>query len=336
MPKTSRLSPPSGEDELIEWLRQHPVTAGLLGDDAALLLPRGEIAVTMDTQVSGIHFQPDRPPELIARRLLRVNLSDLAAMGAKPTQVFLALSVADDFDHLSFFTAFLEECEKNGCQLAGGDLSRNRNTTAVVTLFGELPTDGQWLRRQAARPGQDLWIGGTLGESALGLELLERGARIDAPDRSRLPETLELSATQGQAARRAIRRQALPHPQIELGQWLAIHFPHAAIDVSDGLAKDLHRLCRESGVGATVDLGSVPTSENFRPLCRSLGLQWRELVLAGGEDYVLLFTLPNGIEAPSEHAAQRIGKIHEGPEIQLQVDGRMGTLPALGWDHMSP
>ncbi len=335
MPKPTFLSPSPGEDELIDWLREQPVTANLLGDDAALLSPSGELAVTMDTQVSGIHFRTDLSPELIARRLLAVNLSDLAAMGARPTRTFLALSASEPFDHLSFFRAFLQECARYECQLAGGDLSRNRNTTAVLALLGELPSGGHWLRRRAAEPGHDLWLGGTLGESALGVELLRRGAGIDAEGRVRLPKSLELTAAQEPAARQAIRRQVLPRPQLELGQWLAVHSPYGAIDVSDGLAKDLHRLCRESGTGATVDLQSIPTSDTFHSLCRSLSLSWRELVLAGGEDYVLLFTLPRGTEPPPKLAARRIGFLHENPKLQLRTEEQVEELPPLGWDHIT-
>lgn len=291
--------------------------------------------MTVDTQVSGVHFQQDLDPARIARRLMAVNVSDIAAMGGQPTMAFLALSTAAGFDHRRFFSAFLSQCEKFRTILAGGDLSANTNTTIALTLLGKLSAKASWLRRDAALPGQDLWLGGTLGESALGLHLLQRDVTV-GPRRVFIPDTLSLSPSLQRAARRAVRRHLLPDPQLSLGKWLAENHPFAAIDISDGLGRDLHRLCKESQVGALVEWDRIPLARSFRTLCGAIDLSWQDLVLSGGEDYVLLFTLPPGVAVPEDLGARRIGRMHKETEIYIRGEKEYQLLPASGWDHFSP
>ena len=290
------------EDDLLRRLRSRLGPASLIGDDAAILSLPGEVAVTVDSQISGVHFVPGLDPAIVARRLLAVNLSDLAAMGAEPGHAFLALSAPPDFDHDRFFDSFTEACRYWNVTLAGGDLARCDRLVATLTLIGT--KGGRWLRRSDAKPGHDLWLGGTVGESAAGRLLIARGA--DAND-SR------------------VRRHLMPVPQLELGRWLSQQSEGAAIDVSDGVAIDLHRLCRESRVGAVIDAESLPL-----PDCRDLAVDPFELALAGGEDYVLLFTLPPGAQPPEGH---RIGRITE-EKIEWIREGKRSDLPASGWDHL--
>jgi thiamine-monophosphate kinase len=136
------------------------------------------------------------------------------------------------------------------------------------------------------------------------------------------------------AARRAVRRHLAPSPQLALGHWLGEQTEGAALDVSDGLARDLHRLCRASGAGAEVEAGALPFADRFAKLCAAIGADPMALALGGGEDYVLLFTLPEDVTPPLEFQARRIGRITKRKRVMLvQGDGR-SDLPALGWDHL--
>lgn len=326
--------PLSGEDRLLRWLRDR-FDLPLLGDDAAILPAGGPFAVTMDSQIEGIHFLPGLDPSLLARRLLAVNLSDLAAMGANPAYAFLALSTSPGFDHRRFFRAFVPACQLSGLTLAGGDLAKSPGgLVATLTLLGSRPPGGRWLSRSGARPGHDLWVGGTLGESAAGRLLLARGARAWGNQVEVPGEVLSGPPGLLAAARRAVRRHLSPTPQIELGAWLGRQSAGAAIDLSDGLARDLHRLSKESGTGAEVVLESLPFSARFARLCDHLGESPIDLALTGGEDYVLLFTLPSGIEPPESFTCRRIGRITNGARVVAIDRGSPRPLPAHGWDHL--
>jgi thiamine-monophosphate kinase len=311
-----------GEDRLIGWLRRQSGVSGV-GDDAAIVtaMPAGSFAVTVDHQIAGVHFPPDLDPAKVARRLLAVNLSDLAAMGAAPAHAFLALAAPAGFDHRRFFTALLGACRRYGVDLAGGDLARNpERLAASLTLMGT-KAGARWIERGGARPGHALWLGGTTGESAAGRLVIERGGLQE-----------EVSSFLQAAARRAVRRHLEPKPQLALGRWLADQTEGAGMDVSDGLARDLHRLCRASGVGAEVDAGALPFSDRFARLCETLGADPLALALAGGEDYVLLFTLPEGVEPD---VGRRIGRITKQLGVALLRDGKRSPLPDLGWDHLT-
>jgi thiamine-monophosphate kinase len=312
--------PPADENRLIDWLRRQPGGASI-GDDAAVL-PAGSFAVTVDHQISDVHFPAGLDPAIVARRLLAVNLSDLAAMGARPAYAFLALAAPAGFDHRRFFRALLAACRRHGLILAGGDLARHSVLAASLTLLGMKDEGARWLTRSGARPGHALWLGGTIGESAAGRILIERG------------EPKEASASLQRAMRRAIRRHLQPIPQLALGRWLSGQNEGAAMDVSDGLARDLHRLCRASGVGAEVDAAALPFVDRFAMLCRRIGADPLALALGGGEDYVLLFTLPNGI-VPPERQARRIGRIMKGRRLALLREGKRSDLPDTGWDHLA-
>jgi len=324
------------EDRLIDWLRrrsgQQP-GGSLIGDDAAILPAGGPFAITVDHQIAGVHFPPQLDPAAVARRLLAVNLSDLAAMGATPAYAFLALAAPPGFDHRRFFTALLTACRRHELTLAGGDLARNpERLTASLTLFGTKPEGARWLHRSGAIPGHALWLGGTIGESAAGRMLIERGQiERGQSERGQLKEAIP---SLQKAIRRAIRRHLEPRPQLALGRWLGTQQEGAAMDVSDGLARDLHRLCKASGAGAEIDAGALPFSERFTKLCAAIGADPLALALGGGEDYVLLFTLPEGIEPPEEQA-RRIGKIVKGNGVRLLREGSRSLLPDLGWDHLA-
>ena len=328
-------SEPPNEDELIAWLRQRTAHRGgrWIGDDAAVLPTSEQWAVTMDSQIEGVHFVPGLDPAQIARRLLAVNLSDLAAMGALPAFAFLALSAPPTFDHRRFLAAFADACQEVDLELAGGDLAKQSHVAAVLTLLGRRRTGSRWLRRADARVGEALWLGGTVGDSAAGLELLQRGASWDGVS-LQLPEDLDLPPVLIEAAGGSVRRHLAPQPQLALGGWLASCNAGAAIDVSDGLARDLTRLCSQSRVGAELELGRLPVPDHFPQLAKSLDMDWKQLALCGGEDYVLLFTLPRATQPPLSFDCRRIGSIVEGG-VNLVEEGEKKPLPQCGWDHLS-
>jgi thiamine-monophosphate kinase len=333
--------PKSSEDRLLSWLRGRIArsaaagTAPLLGDDAAVL-PARSFAVTVDSQIAGVHFPPDLPAAVLARRLLAVNLSDLAATGAEPAYAFLALSAASGFDHRRFFNAFLAACERFGVELAGGDLARQpQATTITLTLLGTRPRGGRFLTRGKARPGDALWLSGTVGESAAGRFVIARGARFDGRS-VRLPLELDIPGMR-RAARGAVRRHLLPEPHLAIGRWLGRQRRAAAIDLSDGLALDLSRLARESGVGAEVNAADLPLADRFAALCQAIDHAPLELALGGGEDYVLLFAISPQLVPPASFGCTRIGTITEGRRLRLlKQDGQTVPLPVLGWDHLAP
>ncbi|HEX2642276.1 MAG TPA: thiamine-phosphate kinase [Thermoanaerobaculia bacterium] len=334
--------PLSGEDRLLGWLRRR-FDLPLLGDDAAVLPSpeeRSGFAATVDSQIEGVHYPPGLDPALLARRLLAVNLSDLAAMGATPAFALLALSAAPGFDHRRFFLSFVPACQEAGVTLAGGDLASSPGgTVATLTLLGSRPPRGRWLGRAGAEPGQDLWVGGTVGESAAGRLLLARGARAGGGPGGRiqvsLPDDFEGSAGLLAAARRAVRRHLSPLPQLALGAWLGTQRAGAAMDVSDGLARDLPRLCRASGTGAELIIEALPFARRFTELCDRSDDDPVALGLAGGEDYVLLFTLPAGIEPPDPFQCRKIGRITGRRSIVAIHLGSTHPLPAHGWDHLT-
>lgn len=325
---------PSGEDQLIAWLRRQP-GCDLIGNDAAVL-PPDAFAVTTDTQIAGVHVALDLDPAHTARRLLAVNASDLAAMGAVPAYAFLVLAAPRDFAHKRFLSSLVDACRSMKVSLAGGDLAHSRQLVTTMTLLGRKGSEGGWLTRGRARPGNRIWVGGTLGEACLGLRALACGARV-AVRGLRLPKYLQSPRPLAHAVRQAIWRQIHPTPQLRLGSWLAHRADSAAaIDVSDGLARDLHRLCRESCVGAKIDLAQLPAAPHARALADRLQVSLREAMLFGGEDYILCFTLPDGVEPPASFRCFQIGQICKGKGIKSRdTSGRIAMLPDRGFDHLT-
>lgn len=318
------------EDRLIGWLRRQLERRGpdLLGDDAAFL-PRESWAVSFDQQIEGTHFRRGIAPATVARRLLAVNLSDLAAVGADPAYALLAVAVPGDYPMKPFFRALLDASDRHGIVLAGGDVARADTPAFGLTVLGR--RHGRWVRRDGGRPGDVLWIGGTLGESAAGRRLLERGA-VPRGRAIELPAGFPSDPVLAAAARRAVRRHLAPRPQLELGRWLARRRRAAAIDVSDGLLLDLDRLCRASETGARVDAEALPSALHFDRLSDYLGSDPVELAAGGGEDYVLLFALPAATEPPPDLGCQRIGRLVSGRAVRLSGGRSPGHR---GWDHLS-
>lgn len=293
-----------------------------LGDDAAVL-PGGPTswAVTVDQQIEDVHFPRGTPAAVWGRRLVAVCLSDVAAMGGRPSYAFLALQASADLDVRSALEAVADACAEHDLELAGGDIATDRRAGASLTVLARPTPGGRWLSRSTARPGDTLWLGGPVGWSRLGRELLQPAA-LEA-----LPPTLRRL---GRSARRIHRE---PAAQLLLGQALARRRRCAAIDVSDGLALDLHRLCLESGVGASLERQALPVPPT--ELAAALGHDALHCALHGGEDYVLLFALPPAARPPRDHRAFRIGTVTRRRGLRLRgPDGRAAVLEPRGWDHL--
>ncbi len=301
--------------------RREDVLLGV-GDDCALLRPPPgmELAVTTDTLVAGVHFLPDTDPEALGHKALAVNLSDLAAMGAEPAWVSLALTLptSDPLWLEPFSRGFLALAEACGVQLIGGDTTRGPLAISV-TAHGFVAA-GRALRRDGARPGDHIYVSGALGDAALALRI--RRGEYDSPqDESDLLPRLER-----------------PSPRIETGQGL-VGIASAAIDISDGLVADLGHICERSGVGADLVLEQVPLSPAVARFLNEGG-SW-ELVLAGGDDYELCFTIPPHRESELAVLQQdmdcgltRIGTITEGRVVHCRfANGDEIEIGRGGYEH---
>lgn len=323
------------EERLVAWLRRRlGDAADAPGDDAAILPAAGSRAVSVDQQVEGVHFVADLEPRLVGRRLVGVCLSDLAAAGAEPAYGFLTVAAPAAYPLRRLLRAVIDAAQGYGIELAGGDVARAPRLALTLTVLGRHEGRGHWLRRSTARPGDSLWLGGPVGESALGRILVAEGAAMVGRG-VRLPMGLELPGALQRAARRAVRRHLTPRPQLELGLRLARRRRVAAIDISDGLAIDLHRLCRESGVGARIAAEALPIPVAVERCASRLGESALDLALTGGEDYVLLFTLPARASKPPP-SCHRIGSITANELVHLERGGRLELLPPAGWDHLRP
>lgn len=280
------------------------------GDDAALLEPTPglQLVVTTDTLVENRHFPEDLPPADIGWRSLAVNLSDLAAMGAAPRWCLLSLTlpVADEAWLAAFRDGFFQLASKAGVSLVGGDITGGP-LSITVQAMGEVAPD-KALRRGGARVGDAICIGGVPGEAAAGLRSWQAGVRQGA----------------------LVRRFARPGPQLDLGRALAGR-ASACIDVSDGVLADLgHILAASGGLGARLEAASMPVStalrEALEPAQRSR-LQW-----TGGDDYLLLFTLPDGTPVPS--GCFQLGVVTQNSDIAvLDPSGRPMPFVERGWKH---
>lgn len=294
-----------------------------VGDDAALLrVANGmELVVSSDMLVCGTHFFADDDPSDIGHKTLAVNLSDLAAMGAKPRWATLAISLPEKNEAWlqAFSAGFFALAERYGVSLVGGDTTRGP-LNLCVTIMGEVP-QGTALRRDGAGIGEDVWVSGQLGEAALTL--------------AHKLGTVELSASDLALCQPALHR---PEPRVALG--LALRgLASSAIDISDGLLADLGHVLRCSGVGAELQWERMPVSTHLHPyLEQDCGRRW---VLAGGDDYELCFTAPESarhrLAALAEQLAlplTRIGVIvaEAGCQVRTQ-DGNLINIGNSGYDH---
>ena len=289
-----------------------------LTDDAALWTPPvgKTLVLTVDQMVEGVHFLPDDPSDCVARKLLRRNLSDLAAMGAEPVGYLLTTALRADTPE-AWLAGFAEglrlDQERYRIALFGGDSTSTPGPLMTsVTMIGQV-TRGDALRRSGARAGDAVFVTGTVGDAVLGLEAA-RGKLEDASGYFR-------------------ERRLLPEPRVGLRLASLVH---AAIDISDGLIQDLGHVCRNSGVGAVIEAGLVPASG----AARTAGDTWLETRLTGGDDYELLLAAPPDAEAALRDACgavpvTRIGYfVGESPTVMvLDRGGQAMTFARTGWTH---
>ncbi len=293
-----------------------------VGDDAALLeCPPGQhLVAAMDTLVDGVHFPHGAPPASIGYRALAVNLSDLAAMGARAAWALLALTLPEaDEAWLSQFTAgFARLASLHGVALVGGDTTRGP-LCVTVQVLGHV--SGPAMLRSGGRPGDALFVTGTPGDAAAGLAL----------EQGRWPES--------QGGQYLRERFLFPTPRMQLGERLR-EYASACIDVSDGLLGDAGKLAAASGCGAQISYDDLPLSQ---PLVRAAGAERaHELALTGGDDYELCFTVaPGQLERlltqmpPERWGYTRIGTLREAPGTDVVRDGVAVKLAHSGYDHFS-
>jgi thiamine-monophosphate kinase len=311
---------PLQEKALIRRIREQArggssVVTGIGDDCAVLRVPPGhELLVTTDFTIEKVHFRRDwHPPELVGQRCVARGLSDIAAMGGEPRAVFLSLALASDVPQKwvdRFFTGLLRLAHEFKVPLAGGDTAESpAGIQADIVVVGSVPK-GQAVLRSGARPGDQIYVTGTLGGSAAALSQLAIGRAI----------------------RPMASAQLRPTPRLAAGTWLRRHgTPSSMIDVSDGLSTDLEHLCEESHVGAEIEAELIPRS--------SLGQKRQEvaleLALHGGDDYELLFTSSQTVPAQIAGVRiTRIGRITKSTRMMLlDAEGRTKRLEVHGWEH---
>jgi thiamine-monophosphate kinase len=313
-----------GEFEIIkryfEREARDPAVILGVGDDAAVIDVDGPLVVAVDTLVEGRHFPPTLPPESVGHRSLAVNLSDLAAMGARPRWACLALTLPKaDPDWLEAFAAgFFELASRFGVDLVGGDTTRGPLIISVQ-LLGTIESTSA-LTRAGGRPGDDVYVTGSLGDAAAALALLT-GQESDNAD---LPSEL-------------MHRFAYPEPRVDMGLGLSA-LAHSAIDVSDGLVADLGHICERSRCGAELAVEKLPLSTALLgrfPLDAA-----RQFALTGGDDYELCFTAaPEAAEAIEQLADSlnltltSIGRLTDGDRLDVQLGGRSLDIGVAGYAH---
>jgi len=317
------------EFELIRRFFTHPARGAVLGvgDDAAIVRARRgqELVVTTDMLVAGRHFRHGADPEQLGHKALAVNLSDIAAMGATPRWATLALALphADARWLAAFSRGFMRLARRHGLDLVGGDTTRGP-LAVCVQIVGEVPA-GRALRRDGARAGDEIWVSGVLGEAALALAAIKGRTHLARHERRTLESKLHA-----------------PEPRIALGAAL-LGVAHSAIDVSDGLVADLGHICERSRVAAVVQFDRLPASAIMR---RNLGRPAaRAALLAGGDDYELVFTAGrswrNAIARLSRRLRlklTRIGRVtrrRRGAQLVTVLDaaGRAIVVKRAGYAH---
>ena len=335
----------SGEDALIEKILSifgPGIGAVGIGDDAAVVDLGSSAVVTNDLLIENVDFTREIPLEFTARKSLAVNVSDLAAMGARPRAFVLALGIPEDLVESmdGFLRALHAASERWGLSLIGGDLSASAMLTISITAFGRLAA-GAAMLRSAAEPGQSIYVSRPLGAAACGLHLLNRGWRILPGGQIMEPEDLAGKIGYGhrEFAASVIHRQVTPEPEVELGPLLAeMPGTAACIDISDGLSTDLMRICRASGVGAVLEADRIPRFPDLDRAGFSLGADVDAAVLHGGEELALLFTSQareSELSGRLGRPVYRIGRIVEGDRITLASPGGERTLEPGGFDHFN-
>jgi thiamine-monophosphate kinase len=325
-----------GEFELLALIRERLPPPGprvLLGsgDDAAVTLPGGATATSVDALVDGVHFHRDRAtPTQIGRKALATALSDLAAMGAESGEAYVAVGIPPDLDEaacLELVDGMAALAAETGTALAGGDITRAPALTLAVTVVGHAAAPERLISRGGAQPGDALVLSGELGAAGAGLLLLERPELAGA-----IPDS---------TAERLRLRQLDPVPRLATGRALAGAGARAMIDLSDGLGGDAGHLAVASGVGLRIDAAALPLAKGVAEVAAAAGRDPLELAVSGGEDYELLAALPperladatTAIGRAAEATLTQVGEAREGEGVEIRLPGG-GTLSPAGFDQL--
>jgi thiamine-monophosphate kinase len=330
MPKSTE----SAEDRLITRyfrpLATAPGAFGLIDDAAALTPPPGcDLVLTTDGVIAGVHFFPDDPPAMVGRKALRMNLSDLAAKGARPLGFLLSVALPEGFGEAwlgAFAAALADDAAHYGCPLYGGDTDHTPGPISVsIFAFGAVP-QGKMVHRSTARPGDRIVVTGTIGDAAIGLQLRRERTLVW---RWGLSEA---------AAAQLENRYLLPQPRNALAG-AVLQYASAAIDVSDGLVGDLGKLCRASSVAADIDVATVPLSDAARAAIAAESALL-ETALTGGDDYEIVLTLaPEKLDgfrtaaAAAGVAVTEIGGVQAGEGTRFLHEGKALTFTRASYSH---
>jgi thiamine-monophosphate kinase len=327
-----------GEFELLAKLRERLPPGGDRvklgsGDDAAITVPGGATATSVDAIVEGVHFRAgEAPPAAVGRKALATALSDLAAMGAEAGEAYVVLGAPSDLPEqrfLGLLDGLLEVAAETGTTLAGGDLTRAPALTLAVTVVGHAPSPELLVGRGGAQPGDLLVLTGEIGGAAAGRLVLDDPALAAA-----------LSAETAEHLR---ARQLDPTPRLRSGHALAAAGARAMIDLSDGLAADAGHLAAHSGLEMRIEAGSLPLAKGVAEVAAATGRDPLELAASGGEDYELLAALPaealgeasSRIGEAAETTLTPIGEAVEGEGVEIRLPGG-GRLEPTGFDHFAP
>jgi thiamine-monophosphate kinase len=326
----ARLRTATSEGRLIAALRERlgidmpgrsPLAAEIAtgsGDDAAVTVPRGATATSVDLAVEDVHFRRSTSsPEAIGHKALAAALSDLAAMGAAGGEAYVQLGLPADVGEdecLRMADGMAAVCREHGVAILGGDISAAPLLVLAVTVVGHAESTDELILRSGARPGDSVVVTGGLGAAAAGLLLLER------------PELRDAVAPELAAA--LVERQLRPFPRLREGRELAAAGARAMIDVSDGVLADAGHIARASGVGIELDPEALPLAEGVADVARAAGADPVDLA-SRGEDYELLAAIPSGADAA---AVSRIGRVVDAGGAYLS--GRPGDPAGEGFDHL--
>lgn len=326
-----------GEFELLARLRERLPPAGSRvklgsGDDAAVTVPGGATATSVDAIVDGVHFhRGEAPPQLIGRKALATALSDLAAMGAEAGEAYVVLGAPADLTEPEFddlLEGLLGLAAETGTTLAGGDLTRAPTLTLALTVVGHAGLAEDLIPRAGARPGDLLVLSGELGGATAGRLLLDN-PQLAAAIAPRIADQLRA-------------RQLDPTPRLRSGRALARAGAGAMIDLSDGLAGDAVHVAAASGAGLRIETASLPLAKGVAEIAAATGQDPLQLAVSGGEDYELLAALPpdrvaeagERMAAAAETTLTEIGRVVEGEGVELRLPGG-ALLETRGYDHFA-
>ncbi len=322
------------EQKLIEMITRRLAVRGehighWIGDDASVVRGQGDIVTSIDAFVDGVHFSSDWPMDAIGHKAMAAAISDIAAMGARPGEAFVALGVdngmrATDIDEI--YLGMEKVTEACGVTICGGDLSRAGQMSIVVSINGWVKDAKSVVTRAGARTGDIVCVTGSLGGAGAGLKLLEGvETKISQSVHSEL-----------------VKRQQRPNPQVELGMSLSSSGATSMIDLSDGLASDAGHLAKESDATLVIELDSLPLQSGVSEVAAELGRDAREFAAEFGEDYELLATVPPALKNEVESAVVDaggsltwIGVVEDGKGLVQLIDSDSKEVQLTGFDHFS-